>query len=49
METVFGFLNAISDFINKVLAFDILPGISLFTVLFYNLLLVVVVTTLTRR
>lgn len=49
MQIIFQFLGGISDFLNTVLSFDILPGITLFTVLFYDLLLLVVVTSLTRR
>lgn len=49
MQTVFQFLGGLSDFLNTVLSFDVLPGITLFTVFFYDLLFVCVVTALTRR
>lgn len=49
MSTVIQFLNAISDFLSKIMQYDIIPGISLFTFLLYNFLLVVVFTVFTRR
>lgn len=49
MSTVIQFLQAVSDFLKQVMGFDILPGVQLFTVLFYNLLFVVFISVLTQR
>lgn len=49
MSTVIQFLQAVSDFLSRIMAFDIIPGISMFTVLFYNLLFVVFISVITNR
>lgn len=49
MSTILQFLDLVSDFIANVLNYDIIPGVKLFTVLFYNLLLLVVFTSFTRK
>lgn len=49
MQIIFQFLTGISDFFATVFSFDVIPGVTLFTILFYNLLLIVVFTALTRR
>lgn len=49
MSTILTFLGYISEFFEKVFSLDIIPGVTLFTVLFYNLLIVVVFTAFTRR
>ena len=49
MNTVFQFLAGLSDFVAQIFEYDVLPGISLFSFLFYNFALVVVVTGLIRR
>lgn len=49
MSVALQFLQAVSDFLTKVLSYDVIPGISLFVVLIYNLLLSVVFTVCTRR
>lgn len=49
MSTIIQFLNMVSDFFANVMNFDIIPGVSLFTVLFYNMLLVVVFTAYSRK
>lgn len=43
------FLELVNDFLIKVFAYNVLPGISLFTVLFYNLILVLTFTVFTRK
>ena len=49
MSTILSFLEIVSDFFTKIFEYDILPGVSLFTVLLYNLLIVVVFTAFARR
>lgn len=49
MSTIMQFLQALSDFLTKITSYDIIPGVTLFTFLFYNLLIVVVFTAYTRR
>lgn len=49
MSTILNFLEIVSDFFTKIFEYDILPGVSLFTVLLYNLLIVVVFTAFARR
>lgn len=49
VSTILSFLEIVSDFFTKIFEYDILPGVSLFTVLLYNLLIVVVFTAFARR
>lgn len=49
MEAALDFLEISVDFISMVLKYQVVSGITLWTVLFYNLLLVVFVTAFTRR
>lgn len=49
MQTALDFLEIAVEFISMVLKYQVIPGITIWTVLFYNLLLVVFVTAFTRR
>lgn len=49
LTAVYDFLDALSDFFAQIFDCYVLPGVSLFTVLFYNMLFVVLCIVLVRR
>lgn len=49
MQHCLDFLKISVDFLYTVMKFQIIPGITIWTVLFYNLLLIVIFTAFTRR
>lgn len=49
MQTCLDFLQMSVGFLSDVMKFQIIPGITISTVLFYNLMLIVFVTAFTRR
>lgn len=49
LTAVYEFLDALSDFFAQIFECYVLPGVSLFTILFYNMLFVILCTVLMRR
>lgn len=49
MQTCLDFLEISVEFVAMVMRFQIIPGVTIWTMLLYNLLLVVFVTAFTRR
>lgn len=49
MSAIFQFLEGISNFFSAILNFDVMPGVTGFTVLFYHMLLIVFVSAFTRK
>lgn len=49
MNTIIQFLNLCSDFFTTIGSYHVIPGVSLFTVLFYNFALVVFFNVYVRR
>lgn len=49
MQNCLDFLKTSVDFMYTVMNFQIIPGITIWTVFFYNLLLIVIYTAFTRR
>lgn len=49
MQICLDFLKMSVEFLSDVMKFKVIPGITIETVLFYNLMLIVFVTAFTRR